>query len=158
MNAIRKFNKYCTTLETLYKPEWDIPLPELLPTQLAVLQDSSTLMEDVWIMPMDGQVPRWLEDVDVHEGIRAVLKMDRCLEERRCLGLEADNLCRWFGRELSVVEVALATPSSKSFIKCLLAWLNSPRSVIVRPSNSVTQAPPQPQITLGYHTGIKFAF
>ena len=60
----------------------------------------------------------WLEDVDVREGIRAVLKMDRCLEERRRLGLEADNLCRWFGHELSAVEVALATPSSKGFIKC----------------------------------------
>jgi hypothetical protein len=118
MNVIRKFNKYCMTLETLYKPEWDVPLPEPLPTQLAVLRDSSTLMEDVWITPMDSQVPRWLEDVDVREGIRAVLKMDRCLEERRRLGLEADNLCRWFGCKLSAVEVALATPSSKGFIKC----------------------------------------
>jgi hypothetical protein len=121
MNAIRKFNKYCMTLEMLYKPEWDIPLPEPLPTQLAVLRDSSTLMEDVWITPMEGQVPRWLEDADVREGIRAVLKVDRCLEERHRLGLEADNLCRWFGRELSAVEVALATPSSKNFTRCLPA-------------------------------------
>jgi hypothetical protein len=109
------------TLETLYKPEWDIPLPEPLPTQLAVLRDSSTLMEDVWITPMEGEVPRWLEDADVREGIRAILKVDRCLEERRRLGLEADNLCRWFGQELSAVEVALATPSSKASTRCSTA-------------------------------------
>ena len=112
MNAIRKFNKYCETLENLYKPEWNIPLPEPLPTQLAVLRDSSSLMEDVWITPAEGEVPRWLEDRGVREGIRAILKLDRCLEERRRLGTEADNLCRWFGRELCALEVALSTPSS----------------------------------------------
>ncbi|KAF8240872.1 hypothetical protein L208DRAFT_1420300 [Tricholoma matsutake] len=120
MNVICNFNKYCMTLETLYKPEWDIPLPELLLTQLTVLWDSSTLMEDIWITPMDGQVPRWLEDVNVCEGIHAVLKMDWCLEEYCCLGLEANNLCRWFGHKLSAVEVALATPSNQSFLK--LRW------------------------------------
>jgi hypothetical protein len=112
MNAIRKFNRYCEALENLYKPEWNIPLPEPLPTQLAVLRDSSSLMEDVWIAPAEGEVPRWLEDRDVREGIRAILKLDRGLEERRRLGIEADNLCRWFGRELCAVKVALSTPSS----------------------------------------------
>jgi hypothetical protein len=70
-------------------------------------------MEDVWITPSLGDVPRWLEDADVREGIRAMLRLDRCLEERRRLGYEADNLCRWFGRELHAVELALASPSSK---------------------------------------------
>lgn len=113
MNAIRKFNRYCELLESLYKPEWNIPLPEPLPTQLAILRDSSQLMEDVWITRSQHEVPRWLEDGDVREGIRAVLKVDRCGEERRRLGMEADNLCRWFGRELCAIEVALATPASQ---------------------------------------------
>lgn len=113
MNAIRKFNKYCETLERLYKPEWNIPLPEPLPTQLAVLRDGPILMEDVWVTPAEGEVPRWLQDRDVREGIRAVLKLDRCLEERHRLGIEADNLCRWFGRELCAIELALSVPSSK---------------------------------------------
>jgi len=70
---------------------------------------------------MKGQVPRWLEDADVHGGIRAFLKVDQCLEEHHCLGLEADNLCRWFGQELSVVKVVLATPSSKASTRFLIA-------------------------------------
>lgn len=58
MNAIHKFNKYCEALENLYKPQWNIPPLELLPTQLAVLHDSSSLMEDIWIAPAEGEVPR----------------------------------------------------------------------------------------------------
>jgi hypothetical protein len=109
MTAIRKFNRYCAKLEDLHDPSWSIPLPSPLPTQLAALRDTSTLMEDVWITPAVGDVPRWLEDSDVREGIRAMLKIDRCLEERRRLGIEADNLCRWFGRELHAIELSLRT-------------------------------------------------
>jgi hypothetical protein len=69
-------------------------------------------MEDVWITPSPQEIPRWLDDPDVREGIRAMLKVDRCLEERRRLGNEADNMCRWFGRELEAIEVAILQPSS----------------------------------------------
>ena len=43
-----------------------------------------------------------------------MLKSDRCLEERRRLGLEADNLCEWFGRQLAAITLALKLPASKS--------------------------------------------
>ena len=115
MAAIRKFNKYCETLESLHQPSWSIPLPRPLPTGLAALRNGPDLQEDVWITPSHGNLPRWLEDPNVRDGIRAMLKVDRCLEERRRLGIEADNLCRWFGRELAAVELALRTPSSKFF-------------------------------------------
>ena len=58
MTAIRKFNKYCETLEKLYDPSWKIPLPLLLSLQLATLQDQPSLMEDVWITPAPGMVKR----------------------------------------------------------------------------------------------------
>jgi hypothetical protein len=113
MTAIRKFNTYCARLEELYQPEWSIPLPKPLPTKLTRLRDDGNLMEDVWIAPSIGEIPRWLEDADVRDGIRAMLKLDRCLEERRRLGNEADNLCRWFGNELAATELALVTPACK---------------------------------------------
>jgi hypothetical protein len=119
MAAIRKFNGYCATLATLYDPSWSIPLPRSLPTQLASLHDSSDLMEDVWITPTPGVLPAWLDDPDVREGIRAMLKVDRCLEERRRLGMEADNICRWFGRELAAVELAIRTLTSSVIILLL---------------------------------------
>lgn len=71
-------------------------------------------MEDVWIEPVNDsdQVPLWLEDQNVRQGIRGLLKRDRCVEERHRLGMESDNLCRWYGTELAAVELALRTPGS----------------------------------------------
>ncbi|RDB29776.1 hypothetical protein Hypma_013855 [Hypsizygus marmoreus] len=122
MNSIRKFNKYCEKLAELHQPEWSIPLPEPLPTQLSPLRDCHHLMQDVWIAPTTGEVPRWLEDLDVREGIRAMLKLDRCQEELRRLGMEADNICRWFGNELCAVEVAIGMPDNLSIKTQLLQY------------------------------------
>ncbi|KAG1845653.1 hypothetical protein F4604DRAFT_1595417 [Suillus subluteus] len=115
MTAIRKFNSYCECLEKLYDPSWGVPLPAALPTKLADLRNDQTLMEDVWITPSVGDVPRWMEDADVRDGIRALLKRERCHEEQRCLGLEADNLCQWFGDELAALELALRSPANYTF-------------------------------------------
>ena len=71
-------------------------------------------MEDVWVNSTMGPGPRWLTDGDVHKGICVMLKSDCCLEERRRLGLEADNLCEWFGRQLAAITLALKLPASKS--------------------------------------------
>jgi hypothetical protein len=113
MNAIKKYNKYCETLERLHKPEWSIPVPEPLPRDLTQLRDGHELAEDVWIKPCSGTVPRWLEDSDVRDGIRAVLKQDRCKEERRRLDEETSNLNTWFGSQLAAVELAIRTPASE---------------------------------------------
>lgn len=113
MAALRKFNAYCERLEALYDPHCGIPLPTPLPTKLTDLRNDQSLMEDIWITPSTGKVPRWLDDQDVRDGIRAMLKRDRCVEEQQRLGLEADNLCRWFGDELSALELALLTPGCK---------------------------------------------
>ena len=97
----------------LHDPEWGIPLPEPLPLKLDGLRNGSLLMEDVWISHAPGAVPAWLEDLNVWAGIRAMLQLDHCIEERWRLGVEADNLCRWFGRELLATEVAVVVPSSQ---------------------------------------------
>jgi len=108
MSAICKFNSYCERLAELYDVSSGIPLPSPLPTKLAELR------KDVWISPSAGEILQWLEDVDVREGIRAVLKTDRCLEEQHHLGTEADNMCWWFGRELCAIELAMRQPESQS--------------------------------------------
>jgi len=113
MSAIRKFNNYCALLEELYDPAYAIPLPTLLPTKLAELRNDQSLLEDVWITRSQGEVPLWLKDSDVRSAIRAMLKLDRCREEQLRLGMEADNLCRWFRRELCTVEFALRQPQRK---------------------------------------------
>ncbi|KIL57472.1 hypothetical protein M378DRAFT_16228 [Amanita muscaria Koide BX008] len=108
LNAIRKYNTYCKTLEELRPLESTIAIPRPLPTDLVKLRgEDSDLMEDVWVSPLTESKARWLDEPQVREGIRAMLKQDRCLEERRRLGLEADNLCRWFGQELCSLELAI---------------------------------------------------
>lgn len=113
MAGIKKYNDLCATLTSMYRPDWGIPLPEPLPNELKPLRDAPHLMQDVWISRPTEKVPRWLEDKNVRNGIRAQLKLDRCQEERRRLEVEAVNLMRWFGRELAAVELALSEPSSK---------------------------------------------
>lgn len=117
MSSIRKFNQYCQRLHELRDTSVIIPIPSPLPTKLDDLWNDPTLLEDVWISPCTGEVPQWLEDLDTRDGIRALLKRDRCQEEQHRLGQEADNMCRWFGRELAAVELALRQPQRTSLIK-----------------------------------------
>ncbi|KIK23366.1 hypothetical protein PISMIDRAFT_69701, partial [Pisolithus microcarpus 441] len=113
MAAIRRFNRYCKQLEELYNPAYAIPLPSPLPTKLAELRGDSTLLQDVWVAPSVGEMPRWLEDAAVCDRICALLKCDRCREEQWRLGLEADNMCQWFGAEMCAVELALWQTESR---------------------------------------------
>ncbi|KAG6827850.1 hypothetical protein H0H92_010266 [Tricholoma furcatifolium] len=110
--GLRKYNDLCATLATMYNPKWEIPLPEPLPTELRSLRDAPNLMEDVWISRPAERVPRWLSDGQVREGIRAMLKSDRCFEERRWLQVEANNLARWYGRELAALQLAVIEPKN----------------------------------------------
>ncbi|KAG2124876.1 hypothetical protein DEU56DRAFT_963177 [Suillus clintonianus] len=119
MTAIRKFNSYCEQLESHYDISSGIPLPSPLPTKLADLRADPTLMEDVWITPSVGEVPRWLEDSEVRDGIRALLKRDHCQEERLRLRTEADNLCRFFRAELAALELAIRSSGSDHFTAAL---------------------------------------
>ncbi|KAG9316189.1 hypothetical protein JVU11DRAFT_2213 [Chiua virens] len=119
LSAIRKFNSYCEQLEKLYDRRWAILLPQSLPTKLTELREDQSLLEDVWITPSTGQVPLWLEDSDIRLGIRGLLKMDRCLEEQRWLGSEADNLCRWYGDELAAVELSLRTTDNNLLVRLI---------------------------------------
>lgn len=84
-----------------------------MPINLAALRDRSDLMEDVWISRREEELPRWLADPNIRDGMRAMLKKDSCLWERRRLGRESDNLCRWLGTELAAVGLAIRNSDRK---------------------------------------------
>ncbi|KAH0580598.1 hypothetical protein H2248_002090 [Termitomyces sp. 'cryptogamus'] len=65
MAGLKKYNDLCAQLALLYKPEWTIPLPKPLLTDLAMLRDASNLLTDVWISCPADTVPCWLEDKGV---------------------------------------------------------------------------------------------
>ncbi|KAG1804538.1 uncharacterized protein BJ212DRAFT_1486658 [Suillus subaureus] len=119
MTAISKFNLYCKQLDSLYDPSCTIPLPTPLPTKLTELRAGPTLMEDMWITPSIGEVPWWLDDMDVRDCICTLLKCDQCREEQVHLGTEADNLCHFFGEELAALKFALCIPECEPFTATL---------------------------------------
>ncbi|KAJ7593286.1 hypothetical protein C8J56DRAFT_779295 [Mycena floridula] len=115
--AVVKFNEYVDTLRSMRQPQQRIPIPKALPTTLQELRESPDLHEDVWISKTpQGEIPRWLEDLDLHNGIRARLYLDRCLEERHRLGQEADNMCRWFGRTFAALQLAISCKQYPDFL------------------------------------------
>lgn len=111
--ALKRYNTECRALSAMAKEEWNIPLPEPLPTSLADLKKCTTLMENVWVEPVQGDSKRWVHDQDVRDGIRAMLRLKRCNEEQRRLSWEANNMQRWYRRELQAIIAAIQDPSSK---------------------------------------------
>ncbi|KAJ2911367.1 hypothetical protein MD484_g9047, partial [Candolleomyces efflorescens] len=113
VTAIRKFNGLTLQIEQLNKPEFNIPTPRSLPTDLKELRKpGSEVWEDVWTTRLDLKPPKWLESKEARDGIRAMLKLDRCKEEMKRLAMEANNLCNWYGRELASIETAVSQPQN----------------------------------------------
>jgi hypothetical protein len=55
----------------------------------------SQLWDDRGLIAGEGGVDRWKVDEDVKEGIRLVLELDRCQEERERLDMEVSRLGAW---------------------------------------------------------------
>ncbi|KAF8166444.1 hypothetical protein K438DRAFT_1616889 [Mycena galopus ATCC 62051] len=107
LKSIKKFNNHCADLKRLRPQGLAIPIPTALPTQLSGLRDDAVLYEDVWITPSTGVIPRWLDDVDVRDGIRSLHALDRCNEEAARLDMERGNMRQWLAHELAVVAHAM---------------------------------------------------
>ncbi|KAG7088856.1 hypothetical protein E1B28_012810 [Marasmius oreades] len=117
-SAIKKYNQYVDKLKALHKPSYAIPIPRSLPVELAALRDpeSSYLWEDVWIARSDSEAaPLWLVDESVRSGIRAMLTLDRCREERVRLESEASNMCKWYGHEFLGIEKAYSSEKYQKY-------------------------------------------
>lgn len=115
-HSVGRYNEECARILKIWPSDCGIPRPEPLPTSLAELKTSTTVMESVWVSKV-GSSQLWVRDPDVREGIRHMHKATRCREERIRLGREADNMLRWFERRLRAVVDALSDPESEWFNK-----------------------------------------
>ena len=61
-----------------------------------------------------GQIPRWLDDTDVCDGIRSLHVVDRCREEAARLKLECTNMSNWLIQELAIVARAIGSLTGAS--------------------------------------------
>ncbi|KAJ7825154.1 hypothetical protein B0H13DRAFT_1918764 [Mycena leptocephala] len=66
------------------------------------LRNDPSLHDDVWIIPSEGEIPRWLDDADMRDGIRALHSADRCVEESNRIRPEIENMSRWLKEENTV--------------------------------------------------------
>jgi hypothetical protein len=108
----------------MYKPEYRIPLPQPLSDNLYQVRDDSYLLEDVVVGQTHEEPSRWFTDSKVRLGARAALKLDRCVEEETRLPMEARNMCEWFRRELTAVELALLDGEcTKSYVRRVSALM-----------------------------------
>ncbi|KAG6806746.1 hypothetical protein H0H92_006362 [Tricholoma furcatifolium] len=78
----------------------------------AIWQDVG-LTEDV--SSMDLTPPPWLADESVRSGIRAVLELDRCMEEIERLRHECQSLRLWFSEEWEVVNNVIKSALTAEF-------------------------------------------
>jgi hypothetical protein len=109
---IRRYNEFCATLKSMYRTEYQIPLPQPLSDNLYQVRDDSYLLEDVIVSQMPDPPSRWFTDPKVRLGARAALKLERCDEETDRLLVEATNMSHWWQKELTAVELALLDPGS----------------------------------------------
>lgn len=110
-NSVARYNEECSAILKMWPAACQIPRPEPLPTSLTDLKTCTTLMESVWISKVE-ESHLWVRDPDVREGIRAMHKVERCVEERKRLGKEADNMLFYYQRRLTAVCEALCDPAS----------------------------------------------
>ncbi|KAG7090139.1 hypothetical protein E1B28_011747 [Marasmius oreades] len=160
-NSIKKYNQYIEKLKAMHKSTYSVPIPRLLPTTLAALRDPETshLWEDVWIARSDCEVaPRWLVDESVRSGIRAMLMLDRCREERSRLEDEARNMSRWYHCELFAIKAAFCSAKYQRYktlfslllqghLQLALWWANPLLSLSQLQAEALTLASVSPRST-----------
>jgi hypothetical protein len=102
------------TLRKDSKPEYGLPIPEKLPVALEELHHCGHLMEDVWLHRTPSkEAPAWIREPNIRQGIRSVLKIQRCKEEEWRVNQEARNMLHWYEHEVTVLETASLLPECK---------------------------------------------
>jgi hypothetical protein len=58
---------------------------------------------------IEGSAPAWLCDENTRKGIKALLELDRCIEEEEHLSKERCVLQEWFMKEWEIVQIVLSS-------------------------------------------------
>ena len=111
---VRKYNLLCVDLEKLIKQK-KAPRGALVPNLIMLeglfdLDVDDDIWQDIGLTDeSDGisDIPCWLGDDNVREGIKVMLEYHRCLEEERRLKYERIAMQEWMLEEWKVVSVGL---------------------------------------------------
>ncbi|KII84699.1 hypothetical protein PLICRDRAFT_117578 [Plicaturopsis crispa FD-325 SS-3] len=113
LSLARAYNKLCEDLASLIRQRKALP-GAVAPTPISKdglfkLDVDDDIWQDIGLEEDDssgGDIPPWLGDDDVRDGIRARLEVDRCLEEEVRLKRERCTMQEWMIEEWNVLRVA----------------------------------------------------
>lgn len=89
-----------------------VPLP-IDKKKVFTLDIDSDVWNDAGLLGDDAaDIPQWMSNHQVRQGIQALLEFHRCCEELQRLKVEFSNLRRWFISEIEAVQSALSSMPS----------------------------------------------
>jgi hypothetical protein len=111
LNLVKRYNTFCVEIEELIRRR-HAPVHAIAPKQLDqeglfALDVDDVIWDDRGLDDHTQDVPLWLGDETVKDGIRAFLMVDRCKEEQQYLQREVEALAAWFMEEWNLIEVSL---------------------------------------------------
>lgn len=137
--AIQRYNNLCARLALLSPAGSNFPLPEPLSTDLALLRDDGSYLQDVFLSHSVGPAPAWITDPTLRHAIRAMHVLDRCDEEQVRLLHEISNFTGWLGDEISAVCTAMQRPQCAHFTySCAPPLDPCPDSMLTGPLSRAT--------------------
>jgi hypothetical protein len=106
---VKSYNDLCTDIETLVR-KGEAPVDAIIPQKidrggLFKLDVDDNIWQDTGLdEELEGPVPLWLGDEGVRGGIKAMLLLDRCLEDEKRLITERCALQEWMMDEWACVQ------------------------------------------------------
>jgi hypothetical protein len=110
---IIKHNEVRRTLISLLDSGDTFHVPPEIPSDLSKLRAEDSLLEEVYFAEAGKPVPRWVKEQGVRDGIRAMLLVQRCIEEQKRLVREERNLRSWVARQSAAVRECAASGQSE---------------------------------------------
>ncbi|THU93062.1 hypothetical protein K435DRAFT_820348 [Dendrothele bispora CBS 962.96] len=110
-NLASKYNKLCDEMADLIRrhqaPNFAMAPKKIERQSLFDLDVDEEIWQDVGLDEDAENPPLWLCNEEVRRGIRAVLELDRCVEESNRLRIQRKALQEWFMDEWYTLEAAL---------------------------------------------------
>jgi hypothetical protein len=123
VQLVTKYNKLCTEMLHI-KTVGNAPANHLVPTiiekaGLFQLDVDDDIWQDIGLNDdiIEGSASAWLCDKNTRRGIKALLELDRCIEEEERLSKERCVLQEWFMEEWEIVQIALSTSANDPSIQ-----------------------------------------
>ncbi|KAJ2936436.1 hypothetical protein H1R20_g659, partial [Candolleomyces eurysporus] len=111
LDLVKSYNSLCVEIEKLigshHAPPHAVAPKQLEREGLFSLDVDDAIWDDHGLDDHTQEIPLWLGNQQVKDGIKAFLMKSRCEEEQQYLQREVEGLVKWFMEEWNLIEVSL---------------------------------------------------